>query len=87
MNKTATVHARIDLKTKKASERVLEKIGMTPTDAVRLLYRQIALRGEFPVELRVPNALTAQTLIKSDQGKEIESFDSLDAMVASWLDE
>ncbi|MCA1808725.1 MAG: type II toxin-antitoxin system RelB/DinJ family antitoxin [Lentisphaerae bacterium] len=35
MNNSATVHARIDAKTKCASERVLHKIGMTPTDAVR----------------------------------------------------
>jgi len=84
MNNTATVHARIDSKTKRESERVLHKIGMTPTDAVRLLYRQIALRREFPLELRVPNELTASTLDKSDRDEEIETFDTLDQMVASW---
>ncbi len=84
MNNTATVHARIDAKTKQASERVLHKIGMTPTDAVRLLYRQIALRKEFPLELRLPNKLTASTLDKSDRGEAIEAFDSLDQMVESW---
>jgi len=57
---------------------------MTPTDAVRLLYRQIALRREFPLELRVPNKLTASTLEKSDRGEGIETFDSLDQMVESW---
>ena len=84
MNKTSTVHARIDSKTKYASEQVLHKIGMTPTDAVRLLYRQIALRKEFPLELRVPNELTAHTLAKSDRGDEVESFESLEEMVESW---
>ena len=84
MNKTATVHARMDSGTKLASERVLSRIGMTPTDAVRLLYRQIALRREFPLELRIPNKLTASTLDKSDRNEEVESFDSLDKMVESW---
>lgn len=84
MNKTATVHARIDSRTKRESERVLHEIGMTPTDAVRLLYRQIALRRKFPIELRVPNKLTVSTLDKSDRGEEIESFDTLDQMAASW---
>ena len=84
MHNTATVHARIDSRTKRDSERVLHRIGMTPTDAVRLLYRQIALRREFPLELRVPNTLTAKTLNKSDRGEEIETFDSLDEMVDSW---
>ncbi len=84
MPQTATVHARIDKETKELSEKVLSAIGMTPTEAVRLLYRQIALRNEFPVELRVPNEVTAATLDKSDRGEEIETFDSLDDMVASW---
>ena len=57
---------------------------MTPTDAVRLLYRQIALRRAFPLELRVPNRQTAATLDKSDRGEEVETFDSLDQMVESW---
>ena len=57
---------------------------MTPTDAVRLLYRQIALRREFPLELRVPNQVTASTLSQSDRGEEIEMFDSVEQMVASW---
>ena len=57
---------------------------MTPTDAVRLLYRQIAFRREFPLELRVPNKLTASTLDKSDRDEEIETFNSLDQMIESW---
>ena len=84
MRQTATVHARIDRDTKELSEKVLSAIGMTPTEAVRLLYRQIALRNEFPVELRVPNEVTAATLDKSDRGEEIQTFDSLGDMVASW---
>lgn len=84
MSQTATVHARIDRQTKELSEKVLSAIGMTPTEAIRLLYRQIAMRNEFPVELRVPNEVTAATLGKSDRNEEIETFASLDDMVASW---
>jgi DNA-damage-inducible protein J len=84
MSNTATVHARIDPETKRSSEDVLKAIGMTPTDAVRLLYRQIALRQEFPLELKVPNAMTAQTLDKTDQGLELESFESLEDFKKSW---
>jgi DNA-damage-inducible protein J len=82
--KTATVHARIDRETKEQSESVLRSIGMTPTDAVRLLYRQIAMRHEFPLELKVPNQLTAETLDKSDKNEEIESFQSAKELFKSW---
>lgn len=86
MNQTATVHARLDHTTKMKSEAILKQIGMTPTEAVRLLYRQIALRGEFPVELRVPNALTSKTLDKSDKNEEVEYLGSLEELTASWTE-
>jgi DNA-damage-inducible protein J len=84
MRKTATVHARIDPEIKKQSEQVLQTLGLTPTDAVRLLYRQIAIRNEFPLELRVPNALTARTLDLTDAGEALESFESLEDFKKSW---
>lgn len=59
---------------------------MTATEAVRLLYRQIALRKGFPLELRVPNKLTAETLAKSDRDEEVEYFDSVEELAASWKD-
>ena len=43
-------------------------------------------KGEHPVELRVPNKLTAETLAKSDRDEEVEYFDSVEEMAASWKD-
>jgi DNA-damage-inducible protein J len=84
MSQSATVHARIDPATKAATEKVLESLGMTPTEAIRLFYRQIAIRQSFPLELRVPNKLTASVLAKSDKNEEIETFESATALYSSW---
>jgi DNA-damage-inducible protein J len=84
MENTTVIHARIDRATKKATEKVLEKLGMTPTEAIRLLYRQIAMRQEFPLELHVPNKLTAAVLKKSEKGRDMETFPTLDDLYASW---
>jgi DNA-damage-inducible protein J len=84
MSRSAVVHARIDPATKAATEEVLESLGMTPTEAIRLFYRQIALRKSFPLELRVPNPQTASVLAQSDRNEEIETFDSPEALYASW---
>lgn len=84
MATSSIIHARIDAPTKKATERVLSSLGLTPTEAIRLLYRQIALRGEFPLELRVPNKLTAETLSLAERGKDIEQLSSTTALFASW---
>ncbi len=84
MNKTAIVHARVEPRTKKKAEGVLRKLGMSPTEAIRLFYRQICLRGGLPFRVLIPNDLTKATLNKSSKGQEVESFDSLDEMFESW---
>ena len=84
MSQSAVVHARIDQATKSATEKVLDAIGMTPTEAIRLFYRQIALRNSFPLELHIPNKVTASVLAKSDKDQEVEHFDSPAELYASW---
>ena len=84
MSKTAVVHARIDPETKAATEEVLAALGLTPTEAIRLLYRQIAMRREFPLELKIPNATTARALAMAERGVGVEVFDSPDELFATW---
>ena len=50
-------------------------IGYT-TEAIRLFCRQIAMLKSFPLELSIPNQLTASVLAKSDKNQDIETFDS-----------
>ena len=82
--KTAVVHARMEPQTKSRAEGVLARLGITPTEAIRVFYRQIALRGGLPFSVAIPNGRTAATLRKSRRGQNVEAFDSLDAMFESW---
>lgn len=84
MNKSAVIHARIEPETKNAAERILHKLGLRPTDAIRIFYRQISLRQGLPFSVEVPNESTRITLEKSRSGKDIERYDTLDDMFASW---
>jgi DNA-damage-inducible protein J len=82
--RTAIIHARIEPATKQKAERVIRKLGMTPTEAIRIFYRQIILRDGLPFRVAVPNSLTAATLQKSRQGQELEQFGSTEQMFESW---
>ena len=82
--KTAVIHARIDPQTKQRAEGVLHDLGMTSTEVIRILYRQICLRGGLPFPIEVPNERTSSILAKSRVGEEVEMFDSLDDMFESW---
>ena len=82
--KTAVIHARIEPQTKRKAESVLNKLGISPTEAIRIFYRQITLRGGLPFAVEIPNARTDETLAKSRKGEGVTEFDSLDDMFESW---
>jgi DNA-damage-inducible protein J len=60
MNSTnsATVRCRINPEVKAQAEEILASIGMSTSDAMRLFLKQVAIRGAFPLELKVPNQKT-----------------------------
>jgi DNA-damage-inducible protein J len=82
--KTAVVHARLEPQTKRKAESVLNKLGISPTEAIRIFYTQISLRGGLPFSIEIPNQRTAATLEKSRKGEDITDFNSLDDMFESW---
>jgi DNA-damage-inducible protein J len=84
MNKSAVIHARIDPSTKSLAERILHRLGVSPTEAIRMFYRQIALRRGLPFPVEIPNALTRVTLAKSREGHDVEQVDSLEKLAESW---
>ena len=82
--KTSVIHARIEPQIKSSAEGVLQKLGITPTEAIRIFYRQISLRGGLPFPVEIPNACTSKTLEKSANGEDVVAFDSVDDMFESW---
>lgn len=57
--KEAVVRARIESELKVEAERVLETLGLSTTEAIRMFLSQVRLRGglPFPVELPKDNDL------------------------------
>jgi DNA-damage-inducible protein J len=82
--KTSAVHARIEPQTKEKAEEILRSLGLTPTEAIRIFYKQISLRGGLPFPIAIPNKLTASTLKKSQRGEEVQEFESIEGMFNSW---
>ena len=82
--KTAVIHARINPDIKNKAETVLHRLGITPTEAIRIFYAQITLQNGLPFSVKIPNDLTLATLSKSYQDEDVEEFNSLDEMFESW---
>jgi DNA-damage-inducible protein J len=71
MAKSATIRARTDEDLKERVEGILHDLGMTTTEVVNLLFRQIDLTRGVPFAVRLPNAETRKTLDKSARGKDV----------------
>ncbi len=76
MSKTATVRARLEPKLKDEVEGILSHLGLTASETIHLLYRQIRLQGGLPFDVRIPNELTVRTLNETKAGKNVKSFRS-----------
>ena len=73
------VRARIDTATKERATDALEAMGLSISDAIRLMMLRIANERRLPFEIKVPNATTrkAITELEAGKGKRLKSVDAL----------
>lgn len=76
MGKTATIRTRIEPALKSEVEAILAQLGLTASETVHLLYRQIKLQRGLPFEVRIPNAITTRTLKDSQAGRNVKRLAS-----------
>jgi DNA-damage-inducible protein J len=82
--KTAAVHSRIQPEIKEKAEGILQRLGLSPTEAIRMFYTQIALRNGLPFDVAIPNDVTIKALEDSRNGRNLERFDSTEELFKSW---
>jgi DNA-damage-inducible protein J len=82
MTENAVVRARIDQRIKNEAAAVLGAMGLTVSDAFRLLMVRIAKEKALPFEPLVPNAETIEAMKAARRG-EVVTAGSPDQLVAS----
>ncbi len=63
------VRARIDSDLKKEASAVLSGMGLSVSDAIRLLFVRVAAEKAMPFDLRVPNAETQAAMHDAREGR------------------
>jgi DNA-damage-inducible protein J len=71
----------IDTATKKRASDALEAMGLSISDAIRLLMTRIADEHRLPFEVKVPNAKTRKALSGLQAGKS-KRFANVDVLMA-----
>ncbi len=64
---TSMLHVRVDGKLKAHASATLEAMGLSMSDAVRMLLTRIVADQSFPFELKVPNAETRAAMAEADE--------------------
>jgi DNA-damage-inducible protein J len=80
MSANAVVRARIDEQVKEEASAILAAMGLTISDAFRLLLVRIANDKALPFEPLVPNAETIAAMREARRGK-LSSFATVDELM------
>lgn len=78
MAKTAMIRARIEPQVKRDAEAVFKKVGMTPTEAIGLFYKQVKLHKGLPFSVNIPNKETRRAIREARAGKGLVTYESVE---------
>ncbi len=67
MMATTMLHVRLDNDVKAKATEALAAMGLSASDAVRLLFHRIVAEQAFPLELKVPNAETRAAMAEAEK--------------------
>lgn len=66
---TKMVHVRLDDNVKQEATKALAAMGLSVSDAVRILLVRVAAEKALPFEVKVPNRTTVKAMQAADRGK------------------
>jgi DNA-damage-inducible protein J len=80
MAATEMVRARIESGLKQRASAVLADMGLSMSDAIRMMLVRIAAERALPFEVRIPNRETEEALQAADLG-QVKSFGSVASLM------
>jgi DNA-damage-inducible protein J len=81
MATTEMVHVRIDKRTKARAAKALAAMGLSVSDAVRVLLTRVAVEKSLPFEVKAPNAATSAAMREARKGG-LPSFGKVSELMA-----
>jgi len=66
---TTVFRVRVEVKTKQRAAKTLAGMGISVSDAVRMLLVRVAAEKALPFDVKIPNATTVKAMRAADKGK------------------
>ncbi len=77
MVKTDMIRARVEPKVKRGAEAVFKTLGLSPTEAITLFYKQVTLRRGLPFAVKIPNLETREAMRQALEGEDLAEWSDL----------
>jgi len=74
--KSTTVRARLEPDLKAEAELILEQLGISTTEAIRIFFKQVQLQRGMPFDLKLPNETTKQALDDAYERRKLKKSSS-----------
>jgi DNA-damage-inducible protein J len=80
MSKSAVIQTRIDPELKNKAQIIFNKLNISMSEAISIFLTQVTLKRGIPFDITLPNELTADTLKKSEDGRDLHKVSSVNQL-------
>ena len=84
MAKTEMIRARIEPELKQEAEKVFSALGLSPTEAITLFYKQVAFYRGLPFTVRIPAKKTLEAIRQVRSGKNLIKYNDVDELMTEF---
>ncbi|MGN7611671.1 type II toxin-antitoxin system RelB/DinJ family antitoxin [Magnetococcales bacterium HHB-1] len=86
MAKTEMIQAQMESELKHDAEAVFSILGLSPTEAITLFYKQVSLQKDLPFEVKRPNADTREAMRQARNRNGLTKYNCVDDLMAEFND-
>jgi DNA-damage-inducible protein J len=80
MGRSTTIQVRVEPKTKKEAQNILERLNISLSEAISMFLTQVVFHHGIPFELKIPNEVTAETIAKLEAGQDVHKTSSAEEL-------
>jgi DNA-damage-inducible protein J len=74
------IQARIEPNLKQSAEAIFSRLGLTATQAIRMFYAQVEMRGGIPFDVVIPNKETQEAMEEGEDPAALKKYSSFKAL-------
>ncbi|MXZ12608.1 MAG: type II toxin-antitoxin system RelB/DinJ family antitoxin [Candidatus Dadabacteria bacterium] len=84
MAKTEMIRARIEPELKQEVEKIFSALGLSPTEAITLFYKQVTFYRGLPFTVRIPREETLEAIRQTRSGKGLVEYSDIDELMTEF---